>query len=287
MYEGVFSPIPDPGAYLARIGLEPDDYLKALHPELPASPSAYSAPHDKAALDALVRAHLMSVPFENLDIYELGREVSLEIPKVFEKIVCRRRGGFCFELNGLFCALLESLGFRCRPVAMRVLFEGDFPPLGHRSTIVTLADGQRVVCDVGFGGPTPLGCLYLDRTDVQRSGRLAFRYEKRPDGLYRFIHVLPDGTEQPLHLFSDAEFSKMDFVSLGVYMSRGDNARFRNERVLNILRECGSAAIQDDMLRLHENGALTLTELKTPEERKAAYIKYFGMPAESLTELPG
>ena len=70
-------------------------------------------------------------------------------------------------------------------------------------------------------------------------------------------------------------------------MSRGDNARFRNERVLNILRENGSAAIQDDTLRLHNDGVLTEIELKTAAERKAAYIKYFGMPEESLTELPG
>lgn len=287
MYEGVFSPIPDPGAYLARIGLEPDDYRKALHPELPDSPSAFSARHSKDALDVLVRAHLMSVPFEDLDIYELGREVSLEIGDVFDKIVRRRRGGFCFELNGLFCALLEALGFECRVIAVRVLFEGEFPPIGHRSTIVTLADGKRVVCDVGFGGPTPLGALYLDCADVQHSGRLAFRYEKRPDGLYKFTYIQRDGAEMPLHLFSDSEFSKMDFVALGVYMSRGDNARFRNERVLNILRENGSAAIQDDTLRLHNDGVLTEIELKTAAERKAAYIKYFGMPEESLTELPG
>ena len=287
MYEGVFSPIPDPGAYLARIGLEPDDYRKALHPELPDSPSAFSARHSKDALDVLVRAHLMSVPFEDLDIYELGREVSLEIDDVFDKIVRRRRGGFCFELNGLFCALLEALGFECRAIAVRVLFEGEFPPTGHRSTIVTLADGKRVVCDVGFGGPTPLGALYLDCADVQHSGRLAFRYEKRPDGLYKFTYIQRDGAEMPLHLFSDSEFSKMDFVALGVYMSRGDHARFRNERVLNILRENGSAAIQDDTLRLHNDGVLTEIELKTASERKAAYIKYFGMPGESLTELPG
>lgn len=287
MYEGVFSPIPDPGTYLARLGLEPDDYRKSLHPELPASPSEFSAPHEKATLDTLVRAHLLTVPFEDLDIFELGREVSLEINDIYDKIVNRHRGGFCFELNGLFCSLLEALGFDCRPVAVRVLFEGEFPPIGHRSTIVTLPDGQRVTCDVGFGGPTPLGAVYLDCSEVQHSGRLDFRYEKRPDGLYRFIYIQHDGSEMPLHLFSDAEFSKMDFVALSVYMSRGDHARFRNERVLNILRDCGSAAIQDDMLRLHNDGVLTEIELKTPEERKAAYVKYFGMPEESLAELPG
>ena len=287
MYEGVFSPIPDPGAYLARLGLNPEDYRKDLHPQLPNSPSAYSAPHKKEALDILVRAHLFNIPFENLDIYDLKREVSLDIEDIFEKIVVRHRGGYCFELNGLFCALLESLGFDCRPVAQRVLFEGECPPCGHRSTIVTLDNGKRVVCDVGFGGPTPLGCLYLDCTEVQQSGKRSFRYEKRADGLYRFIYIQEDGTEMPLHLFSDQEYNKIDFVSLSVYMSRGDHARFRNERVLNMMREEGSVAIQDDVLRLHENGRLTEIPLPSYEEKKAAYIKYFGMPAESLADIPG
>lgn len=287
MYEGVYKLISDPGAYFVRLGLNPDDYRKSLHPELPGSPTDFSAPHTKEALDVLVAAHLLNVPFEDLDIYELKKEVSLDIDDIFEKIVVRRRGGFCFELNGLFCALLESLGFACRPIAVRVLFEGECPPCGHRSTIVTLDDGKRVVCDVGFGGPTPLGCLYLDCTEVQKSGRLSFRYEKRADGLYRFIYIQDDGTEMPLHLFSDQEYNKIDFVSLSVYMSRGDHARFRNERVLNRMREEGSVAIQDDVLRLHRHGQLTEIPLLTEREKKEAYIQYFGMPAESLAEIPG
>lgn len=284
MYENIYAPLPDPGAYLARIGLNPEDYDRRRHPELPASPSEYSMPHTKESLDKLVYGNLFNIPFETLDVYDLRREVSLEIPDLFEKIVARKRGGYCFELNGLFYALLQSLGFDCYPIAVRILFEGDFPAVGHRSTIVTLPDGKRCVCDVGFGGPTPVGALYLDETEWQTSGQLTFRYEKLENGLFRFVRLCDDGSIQALQKFSDQPYELIDFIPLNVYMSRGDTARFNNERVLNLMRPQGSAAMINDTLRLHDNEVITEIELRTPEERKEAYIKVFNIPAESLTE---
>ena len=162
MLQDLYAPLPDTATYLRRIGVTPDAWDRRVHPELPPSPTHYSVPHTKAALDSLITAHLHHVPFENLDVYDLGREVSLEIPALFEKVVVRRRGGYCFELNALFFALLESLGFRGYPIAQRVLSEGDFPPLCHRSAVITLEGGARVLCDVGYGGPSPVSTLYLD-----------------------------------------------------------------------------------------------------------------------------
>lgn len=286
MYKQYYAPLPDPGAYLARIGLNPDDYRKSLHPELPASPSEYSAPHTKEALDTLVKAQLYHVPFETLDTYDLHREVSLAIADIFEKIVVRRRGGYCFELNGLFFALVESLGFECFPVACRVLFEGEFPTIGHRNNIAILEDGKRVTFDVGFGGPAPIGALYLDCDQPQTSGKFTFRIDRSGrNGAFRQVVFNKDGSESPLLMFTDQRFEQVDFVALSAYMTLHINARFRNERVLNLLREQGSVAMINNTLRIHDDGVLTEIELKTPEERKRAYIEYFGMPAESLTEL--
>ena len=161
MIKGLYALPPDVGAYLARIGLAPEDFRRAMHPELPPSPTDYSIPHTKESLDLLVHAHLFHVPFENIDGYDLHREVSLEIPDIFDKIVTRRRGGYCFELNALFSALLEALGFSCYAVGQRVLREGSFPPVSHRVTVVTLPQsGERVLCDIAFGGPSPVMALY-------------------------------------------------------------------------------------------------------------------------------
>ena len=73
-YAPLYAPLPDPGAYLARLGINPETYLRSAHPDLPESPSAYSMPHTKESLDQLVREHLFHVPFEDLDTYDLKRE---------------------------------------------------------------------------------------------------------------------------------------------------------------------------------------------------------------------
>src|SRR5260221_12505984 len=108
----------DVAAYLERIG-----YTGPLAP-------------NAGALRALHVAHLYTVPFENLDI-GLGRPLSLELPALFDKIVTRRRGGFCYELNGLFAWLLQSLGYGVTPLSARTKspdgsFGPEFGPLALR-----------------------------------------------------------------------------------------------------------------------------------------------------------
>ena len=104
-------------------------------------------------LQTLHRAIGLTVPYENLAILE-GRSISLEIPDLLEKVVGRRRGGYCYELNGVFAHLLETLGFEVERHLARVWSNGyPAPPLTHLVLGVTVA-GKRYLCDVGFGGGT-------------------------------------------------------------------------------------------------------------------------------------
>src|SRR4051794_33731222 len=100
----MMQPVSDPA-------LNVDAYLEGIRYAGPRAPSAET-------LRALHRAHLYAVPFENLDIGR-GRRLSLALPDLFDKIVTRRRGGFCYELNGLFGWLLESLGYRVTHLSAR------------------------------------------------------------------------------------------------------------------------------------------------------------------------
>lgn len=105
-------------------------------------------------LDTLVRlqlAHRLAIPFENLDI-PLGRGISLAPERVFDKLVAQRRGGYCYEQNGLFLAMLREIGFEARPLLARVwlLAEG-IPPRTHTFNLVTLG-GVDYLADAGFGG---------------------------------------------------------------------------------------------------------------------------------------
>jgi N-hydroxyarylamine O-acetyltransferase len=122
-------------------------------------------------LHGLHKAHLMAVPFENLDI-ALGRPIVLEEEQLFEKIVNRRRGGFCYELNGLFAALLRELGFRVYRLAARVAnSEGGYGiEFDHMTLLVHLEESW--LADVGFGDSF-IQPLRLDERmeQVQEKGR--------------------------------------------------------------------------------------------------------------------
>lgn len=119
--------------YLARIGV-----------------SAHRRPRDLALLTELQAAHLMAVPFENLDVFH-RRGVSTDPAVSIAKIVERRRGGWCFELNGSFAWLLRELGYAATTVSCRVHGDDGWgPDLDHCAVIVEL-DGERWFVDVGFG----------------------------------------------------------------------------------------------------------------------------------------
>lgn len=132
----------DVDAYLRRIGIS-----GPLEPGL-------------ATLELLQRAHLTAVPFENLDVYE-RRSVQTDDLWTFEKVVRRRRGGWCFELNGAFAALLTELGFEVRRMAATVLYGNVSPIPTHLTLMVTLE--RPYLVDVGFGDsfikPLPLDTL--------------------------------------------------------------------------------------------------------------------------------
>jgi N-hydroxyarylamine O-acetyltransferase len=153
----------DIDAYLARIGAA-----------RPPGPTA-------DALRELQLAHLLSVPFENLDIV-LGRPISLELESIYAKVVMRRRGGYCYELNGLFAWLLEALGFTVTRLSAQTVdgFEGEVgPEFDHLVLRVDLEVPWLV--DVGFGDTfrTPMR-LASGNDQVDALGR-AYRLEAHDD----------------------------------------------------------------------------------------------------------
>src|ERR671921_596800 len=153
----------DVEAYLERIGYRG-----------PRAPTAET-------LRRLHVAHLLAVPFENLSIHA-GEPVVLDDESLFEKVVARGRGGFCYELNGLFAALLRELGFRVEMLSAAVARRGGGfgPEFDHMALLVTLE--ERWLADVGFGDSF-VEPLLLDERAEQRQGAHAFRIEEDGDRL--------------------------------------------------------------------------------------------------------
>jgi N-hydroxyarylamine O-acetyltransferase len=135
---------------------------------------ADSSVPDLDTLRRLHAAHVAAIPFENLDIL-LGRGISLELPRLVAKLAVGRRGGYCFEQNTLFLAVLTELGFRAMPMEARVRAGSTvLRPRTHMVIAVEL-DDRRWLADVGFGGEGLLEPVALDGTPSVPTAGLAHR----------------------------------------------------------------------------------------------------------------
>ena len=191
--------------YLTRIG-----YAGGLEPTI-------------ETLTALHRAHVLSIPFENLDIL-LGRPIRLDLESLQAKLVHGRRGGYCFEQNALFAAVLEHLRFQVTGLAARVsMGEERTTPRTHMIIAVDIA-GARWLADVGFGGDTLLDPIAFDDDEPVRQGAWAFRLVDEGD--VRILWGLrPDGWID-LYTFSEEPQLPVDYEVANHYTSTWPRSPF-------------------------------------------------------------
>ncbi len=236
----------------------------------------YTGPirREKETLSGLIRAHLEKVPFENLDVCELGQVPSLEEEELFEKVVRRRRGGYCFELNTLFLALLRTLGFTAYPVAVRVLWNRDIlPPVSHMALVARLPDG-KYLCDVGYGGPGPKGVLRLEDS-VQEIFGERFRVREISEDL--LVERFRSGVWKAVLQFHDQPFRLLDFRVLNFYCAANPAVLFSHERVVNLCTPGGSKALTGMELVIRERGETVSRRLENEEELRMCLEEEFGI----------
>lgn len=148
---------------------------------------------DLATLQSLMRAHGRTVPFENLDV-QLGNRTDTAIPAIYDKIVGRRRGGWCYEQNGLFGWALGELGFDVRRITCGVLrvAMGDGAVGNHLALVVTI-EGQPWLVDVGFGGSLAEPIPLAEGTHDHAPYGIALTLQD--DGYWRFNEWVEPGKE--------------------------------------------------------------------------------------------
>ncbi len=225
-------------------------------------------------LDELIRAHIGKVPFENLDIYEWHQVPSLEEEDLYHKIVDRHRGGYCFELNTIFGALLDALGFPVYPVVVRLLGPGPLRPYAHKGLIAS-AEGKRWYCDVGFGGPGPKGAVEL-REGLQEIGGVTFRGNFRADGTF-LIERLDGEDWTEVMYFEERPIEPCDFLPLNYYQARFEESYFLMDRMLNLTLPNGSKALTGMHFTLRENGKVTEKDLASKEELEQLLREEYGV----------
>ena len=194
----------DLGAYLRRIGLT-------------VAPAA-----DLAGLKALHFAHATHIPFENLDI-QMGLPIRLDLASLQAKLVARRRGGYCFEHNTLFNAVLRQLGFETSTCEARVrLGAMEQLPRTHMVLRVDL-DGEKWHCDVGFGGEGLLEPLLLDG---EAHPQFLRRYRFLPEGHRQVLQSFQNGAWVDLYAVEPEPVFPIDFEMANHYTSTHPESRF-------------------------------------------------------------
>lgn len=255
-------------AYLTRIGFEGE------------------ARADRATLDALVALHQTSVPFETIRLHRAGATPDLELDPLFRKVVDERRGGYCFELNLLFQALLTSLGFAARPVLCRaVLGRPGRMPINHRGILVAL-DGEELFADVGFGGPMPFGALPLRDGVEQVVAGEVFAAVDAGRGWWRIERRALDAGDPPgngalpqrrveLELCA-AAVEEQDLAALNLAFS-SPGALFRDHELANLRTASGHVGLRDRRLTLREGDRRTVIDLPDRAAVDAALRERFGL----------
>lgn len=241
----------------------------------------YSGPTDLTldTLRALHRAHLLAIPFENLDIHA-RRRITLDEAALVTKLVTRRRGGFCYELNGLFSLALRALGFDVTLIEARVTTRsgGWGIPFDHLALVVAL--DERWLADVGFGENfrTP---IRLDVTGEQDAeGTLYRRFRVAHDGTEGFFHRQDaDGIWHARYQFFLAPRTLDDFRPGCDYHQASPESSFTRKRVISQALPDGLITLTDSALIVTRNGQRD----EIPVEGQAAFdahlLAHFGIHA--------
>lgn len=250
-------PIVNVQAYLDRIGYHG-----------PLAPTAET-------LRGLQVAHLQAVPFENLSIHA-GQPIVLDEEALFEKVVERRRGGFCYELNGLFAALLRALGFEVDLLAAGVARADDTfgPDFDHVALAVSL--GERWLVDVGFGDSFREPLL-LDERGEQPQGDRVYRIDEEGGRLVLLQRQGVEGTWERQFRFTLQPRALPDCAEMCLYHQTSPQSHFTQRRVCSLATPDGRVTLSDLRLITTRGGVRQERMLDTEEEYAATLRELFGV----------
>ncbi|THB80211.1 MAG: arylamine N-acetyltransferase [Desulfobacteraceae bacterium] len=229
-------------------------------------------------LTDLHHAHFHAIPFENFDIL-LGRGIDLDPRAVFNKLVLMKRGGYCFELNGLFLHALLSLGFEARALLARVHLTGTPSGRGHQLELVSI-DGKDWVVDVGFGLNSPRRPLSIEMDKpLSEDGRTIRLTDGGHFGI--MFQALENGEWKDLYSFDLGYVFAPDIAYGNHYTSTHPDTFFTNSRVAGIPFTGGGITLMDRTLKITQNGRQDVQILPDSPAYLDAVTKHFGIELDA------
>ncbi len=227
-------------------------------------------------------AHLYQVPFENLDIH-LGHEIVLSLPRLYDKVVIRRRGGFCYELNSLFAWLLEQLGFKVEMLAARV-YTGGQPGQPFDHMLLYLMEHQ-LIADVGFGDsftkPMPID------GSVQAQAGSNFRVID-VEGEMTLQRRKPDTEWESQYCFNQTARQLAEFEDMCRYQQTSPESSFTRKTVCSLAMQDGRVTLANGRFIVTKCGNRREETIADEAAYRAMLFHRFGMeldPEDPLQRL--
>ncbi len=223
-------------------------------------------------LKELQYAHCTAVPYENLDILR-GIPLSLETDRLFEKVVLQKKGGYCFELNGLFGWLLRELGYTVEERAARYLRgERGIPMRRHRVLKVTAADGSVWCCDVGIGEVCPRYPVRMETGLEQPQFDECYRFDTDPV-LGWLLCDFYKGEWRPFYSFTEEPQLPQDFIALSFYCEQHPDSPFIHSEMFSLKTARGRITLDGHLYKEFRDGSVR-EKLCSDSEMAWAYSQF-------------
>jgi N-hydroxyarylamine O-acetyltransferase len=246
----------DTEKYLQRLGIENFEF-----------------PVTAESLKNLQKQHLLNVPFENLDIH-WKRPILLDTARFYRKIVEEKRGGVCYELNGLFCELLNEIGFPSRLISARVATADDeFSREFDHLAILTKIGDEKFLVDVGFGDFTAEALKFeLDAEQSDANG--AFLIKKHADEYFLVAKKHGDAWKSE-YIFKDTAHDLPAFAEMCRFHQTSPESHFTQGKVCSLMLENGRKTLTDKKFIETRGGVKNETEINSVEEFDALLAREF------------
>ncbi|MCF8243307.1 MAG: arylamine N-acetyltransferase [Melioribacteraceae bacterium] len=242
--------------YLDRLGIKPD----------PA--------HSLKFLTELQNSHMQKIPFENLDIH-LNKKITMDVNQFYNKIIDERRGGFCYELNGLFGSLLIEMGFSVDFLSAQVFENGKYGrEFDHLTLIVHLENDYLV--DVGFGDSFRSPLLFPDGEVEDISGKYKLTIDE--NNAQTFYLLKSDNNEwKPQYTFSTIPRNLTEFAGMCEYHQTSPESSFTQKWICSAATAEGRISLSEKNLKVTNGGRKTITEINGKHEFCDLLNKHFNI----------
>lgn len=228
-------------------------------------------------LTAMHRLHLLYIPYENLDLLN-DVPLSLAEEDLYDKIITKRRGGYCFELQGVFCHLLKSLGYSVAQYAGRFMDEPWHIQMRRHRILVVSLNWKRYVCDVGVRSESPRVPLELVENRVQSDSISEYRYEK--DSFYGWVLMQKERNKdwKPLIGFTEEPQIDDDFIMPSFYCEKHPDSTFNKFMKISIFTDNSNNTIVGNVFSVYSDAIVKERyKIKSNEEAMNILAVVFGI----------